>query len=107
MEFVCKIHVGKTTVEILERVKTMFFKLQPKFSSFVKLILRPLRSQPGQFQDRIIFMSMYDDIEFWEKEQPKTSVGTTQHKSPSMQEISNQDTGHVLDLEKRISGMEA
>ena len=36
----------------------------------------------------------------------ETCVGTVQHESTSMHEISNQDIGHFLDLEKRMSGIE-
>ena len=41
------------------------------------------------------------------KSTTETSVGTAQHKSPTMHEISDHDNGHFLDLEKRMSGIEA
>ena len=52
MEFVWKIYAGKTAIEILECIKHM---------------MEEKGTQPSQVQDRIIFMSMYNDIEYWKK----------------------------------------
>ena len=82
---------GKTTIEILQRIKNM---------------MEEKGTTPAQFQDRIIFMSMYNDVEYW-KQNNRTSVGTMQCNSPCMHEISNQDIDHVLDLERGKIGMEA
>ena len=85
VECVWKIYVGKTTNEILQRIQTM---------------MEEKGTKPAQFEDSIILTTL-------DKKQPRTSVVTTQHKSSIMYEISNQDIGHLVDVEKRMSGMEA
>ena len=83
-------YAGKTTIEILERIEpTMDEK----------------GTQPSQFQDRIIFMSMYNDIKYWIRT-ARTSIVTTQHESPSTHETSIQDIRLFLVLEMKISGTE-
>ena len=52
MEFVWEIYVVQTTVQILERTKT---------------VMEEKGTKPAQFQDRIIFMFMYSDFECWKK----------------------------------------
>ena len=64
------------------------------------------RTQRSQSQDTIIFMSIYNNIEYW-KRMTRMSVEIMQKKSPIVHETSKQDVGHSLDLEKRKSGMEA
>ena len=88
VEFVWKIYVEKTTNEILECIKTM---------------MEEKGTQPSHFQDRIIFMSMYNDTVYW-KRMTRTSVGTKQHGSHSTHRTSNQDIGHLFGLENERFG---
>ena len=78
--------MGKTTIEILQRIKIM---LEDKG-------LKPALKTGS------LFMSMYNDVEYWKKNnQNECFLHTVQHKSPSMHETSNQDIGHSFDLEKK------
>ena len=52
MEFVWNMYVGKTTIGILERIKDLMEETGPT---------------TAQLQDRIIFMSMYDNTEYWKQ----------------------------------------
>ena len=52
MEFVWNMYVGKTTIGILERVKDL---------------MEETGTTTAQLQDRIIFMSMCNDTEYWKQ----------------------------------------
>ena len=86
--FVWKIYVGITTIEILECITIM---------------MEEKRTQPSQFQDRIIFISMHNDIVYWTKNNKNKCCD----KSNSAHRTSKQDIGHFCVLEMRISGTEA
>ena len=90
VEFVCNMYAGKTAIEILECI-------EPSMDE--------KGTQPSQFQDRIICMSMYNDVKYWIRT-ARTSIVTTQHESPSTHETSIQGIPLFLVLEMKISGME-
>ena len=68
MELEWKIFPGFTTLGILEEIQKMMTELQ---------------FEPGNFKGRIIFMSMYNDIE-WDKQGTK---GRCEHNSQAVAQI--------------------
>ena len=63
VEFAWKIHVGKTTTKNIECIKIM---------------LGEEGIQPSQFQDRIIFMSICNDVVHWENTTKNVHCDTAQ-----------------------------
>ena len=61
-------------------------------------------SDPQQFQGRLIFMSMFNDI-IWRRKTMKRNVLLTPHLCLSLQKDFQQDDGHSSDLDQRRSGI--
>ena len=59
---------------------------------------------PEKFSDRIMFMSMFKDIELEGKDN-EDSCALTQGRSKNMPQYLTKDTGHSWDPEKKASGI--
>ena len=86
VEFVWKIYVVKTTAQILERTKT---------------VMEEKGTKPAQFSRQDHF-HVQVQRQCLGKRTTRTSVARKQSASHSAQKTSNQDTGHLLDLEKKV-----
>ena len=92
MEFLWNIYVGKTTIEILERIKDL---------------MEETGTQSAQCQDRIIFMSMYNDTEYWKQNTRDECWNNAAQVAQNARGFKPVPWTFFLDWGKRKSGMEA
>ena len=89
-EFEWKIFPGITTLGLLEKIQSL---------------VRDLQCEPGHFKDRIIFMSMYNDIA-WREKGNKKDVNTLHRQLRIMLANSFEVVGLSLDLDHKRKGEE-
>ena len=89
MEFEWNIFAGFTTLQLCHKVQEL---------------LSSLSGTPEKFTERIIFMSIVNDISWGSKDNKKDCESNAQHVSLSVQRDSEQVNGHSSDLDRRKSG---
>ena len=92
MQFVWNIYVGQTTIEILERIKD---------------VMEETGTQSAQCQDRIIFMSMYNDTKYWKQNTRDECWNSAAQVAQYARGFKPVPWKFLLDWKKRKSGMEA
>ena len=88
MEFEWNIFPGNTPLQLVQEVQQFMNKT----------------SDPEQFQGRIIFMWMFNDI-IWRKKTMKQNVLLIPHLCLYLQKDFQQDVGHSSDLDQKQSGI--
>ena len=81
---------GFTTLGILDEIQKM---------------MTESKCEPENFTGKIIFMSMYNDID-WTKRGNKENCIANAHRELRMLEDSREDIGHFLGLDRRRNGTE-
>ena len=84
MEFEWNIFPGFTTLQLISKVQEFMIKM----------------GDPPQFQGRIIFMLMFNDIS-WRSEDNEGNAMLTPHLCLYLQKDSQQDVGHSSDLDQK------
>ena len=88
MEFEWNIFPGFTTLQLVDEIQKFMNKT----------------GEPGQFQGRIIFMSMFNDIVWGIKDNENECIANSTLVS-FLQKDFQQDTGHSSDLDQKQSGI--
>ena len=89
MEFEWDIFPGFTTLQLCTKVQEFMSKM----------------SDPAQFQGRIIFMSMFNDISWGSKDNKKRNANQVLNALLSMRRDLEQDSGHSPDLDPKRNGI--
>ena len=89
LEFRVNIFLGFTTLQLVQDVQKFMNKM----------------GDPAQFQGRIIFMSMFNDIIWGTKDNEQECIANATLVSFFLEKESQQDDGHHQDLDQKRSGV--